>query len=306
MYIFNASKSERRFLRTDGSQVVVGTIKENKAVSGLELADPKLIDQVYKTAMGADGKFELGLIAGDEWEKDKIDSVVGRPVEGFIFQSAEQAKAVLAEGKDFSIEETSNIQVGYEIKFDGLKKELAEKDAAITELKAKIEHFKRHEATYLDKIEAQAAEITAANSKAEQAENKLSAARQELAEKELALNQARSAAQTYKTQAEHKQADINAVNTTLAAARKNCDDMRESAAKVSRILTDLKVFYGLQEVQPGVWRIPQGQNETENTMRLDKLVSRLGLILRDGEYFLPSEIESAVAEPETSRKKKNV
>lgn len=306
MHIFNASDVERRFSRTDGSQIIVGTVKEHKEVSELVLADPDLINQVYKTSIGANGKFELGLIVGDGMEKDKIDSVIGHPVEGFIFQSADQARAVLCEGKDFSVEEVGNIQVGYEIKFDSLKKAIADKDVTIAELNAKIEHFKRHEAEYLDKIESQAAEITEENSKREQLENKLSAARQELAEKELALNQARSAAQTYKTQAEHKQADLNAANLTVAAARKNCDDIRESMAKVSSILADIKVFYGMQEIQPGVWRIPQGTNETENTMRLDKLVSRLGLVLKDGEYFLPSEIEPAASEPEPSKKKRNV
>jgi chromosome segregation ATPase len=211
---------------------------------------------------------------------------------------------VLTEGKDFSVEIADNIQVGYEIKFDSLKKEIADKDAVITDLKGKLDNLRRHEATMLEKIAEQNDAIADAKSKTEDLENKLSASRKDVAEKELALNQARSVSQSYKTQAEHKQADLNALNNTLRAAQKNNDVMREKLAKSDAVLANLKAVYSLVEVEPGVWRIPTGVDEARNTVLLDKLVSRLGLVLNDGEYFLPSEIgASGLMESKPGKKK---
>lgn len=302
MQIFNATELERTFFRSDRTPIRI----QKGSASTTELATPDLIKSVYETSRDANGRFVLGLIlAKGGFEKDKVDETIGNVEDGFIFQSEDQARAVLMEGKDFSIDLKENVQLGYELKFESLKKDIAEKDVALTELKGKLENFKRHDAERLDKISELNNSLEECKGKLEAAENKLSAARKEIAEKELACKQAEETAKTYKRQAESKQTDINALNATLTAARKNTETIRERLAKAEGILADLQVFYDLEEVEPGVWRARTGLNEAENTVLLSKLVERLGLVMKDGEYVLPSEMatESSPQEHKTEKKK---
>lgn len=301
MLILNASEEARSFPYTNGtmftieknSPFVQGDAPNEKGekVPHIFAAEVWLVKAIYGRATLNGQKPDMGIII-DADEYNNVVEAIGTPDPAFVFQTLEQAKAVLVDGKPKKTDLQNNVKVAYDLKFDELKKEIAEKDAEIATLTGSVEAMKLNEAAHVDEINKLKAELAKLKSEKADVVVKLNALRSDYSEKELELKAERETNEKKTAYIEKLEASERLNKDTIAQMNRNATVAGEAYSKLNQMFSNVIAQYGMREVEKDVWRIPATVDEAKNTIALQDLVTRYDLKLFEGKYYLPGDVPS--------------